>query len=94
MKATTKIQKKRLYVWQLAAFLSQYEMTMSGEELADHLNRNRFFAGTGERYKGGRGTYTLIRETWKWVHNELELPQEAKKVAEAFVKPNGEYAYK
>lgn len=94
MKATTKIQKKRLYVWQLASFLRQYGMTMSGEELAAHLNRNRFFAGTGERYRGGRGTYTLIRETWKWVQNELELPEEAKKVADAFVKPDGTYAYK
>ena len=94
MKPTTKISKKKLYVWQLAAFLRQYRMTMSGDELAAHLNRNRFLAGTGERYRGGRGTYTLILETWRWVQEDLELPEEAKKVADAYVKPDGSYAYK
>ena len=90
----TKIQNKKLYVWQLAAFLRHYKMTMSGEELAAHLNRNNFLAGTGEKYKGGRGTYTLIRETWRWVNNDLDLPEEAAKIAKAYVKPNGSYAYK
>lgn len=90
---TSEIHEKKLYVWQLAAFLHQYKMTMSGEELAEHLNRNKFLAGTGEKYKGGRGTYTLIRETWRWVNNDLDLPKEASKIAKTYVKPNGRYAY-
>ena len=92
--STSMIRKKKLYVWQLASFLRQHRMTMSGEELAQHLNRNKFLTGAGEKYKGGRGTYTLILETWRWVQDELELPTEAKKVARAYVKPNGSYAYK
>lgn len=68
-------------------------MTMSGEELAEHLNRNNFLTSYGTEYQGGRGTYTLIRETWNWIEYELKLPNEAKKVAESYVKPDGSYAY-
>ncbi len=84
---------KKNYIWQLAAFLSNNNMTMSGEELADHLNRNKFLTSYGSEYQGGRGTYKLIQETWDWVNTDLGLPNEAKKIAEAFVKPDGSYAY-
>ncbi|WP_074988012.1 hypothetical protein [Rufibacter ruber] len=87
------MNKKKHYIWQLASFLSSHGMTMSAEELADHLNRNRFLTSYGAEYQGGRGTYKLIKETWDWLHNQLSLPSEAKKVAEAFVKPDGTYAY-
>ncbi len=85
---------KKFYVWQLASFLQSFGMTMSGEELADHLNRNNFTTNYRSQYQGGRGTYTLIRETWRWVQDDLGLPNEAKKIAEAFVKPDGSFAYK
>lgn len=68
-------------------------MRMSGEELAVHLNRNNFLTNYGTEYQGGRGTYTLIRETWNWLQNDLHLTDEAAKVAEVFVKPDGSYAY-
>lgn len=84
---------KKHYVWQLASFLYSFGMTMSGEELAEHLNRNNFLTSYGSEYHGGRGTYTLIRETWKWVENDLGLPNESRKIAEAFVKPDGTFAY-
>lgn len=87
------MNNKKLYVWKLAAFLSQHGMTMSGEELADHLNRNKFLTAYGSEYVGSRGTYKLIRETWKWVSGELRLAEEAEKIASAFVKPDGTYAY-
>lgn len=87
------MNKKKYYIWQLAAFLSNHKMTMSGEELAAHLNRNKFLTSYGSEYQGGRGTYKLIGETWDWLQNQLQLPDEAKKVAEAFVKPDGTYAY-
>ena len=87
------MNKKKLYVWRLASFLSDHGMMMSGEELADHLNRNKFLTSYGEEYQGGRGTYKLIRETWNWVNEELGLDDEAEKVAKAFVKPDGSYAY-
>jgi hypothetical protein len=66
---------------------------MSGDELAEHLNRNQVFTSYGAEYAGGRGIYTLISETWHWLNDALGLPDEAKKVAQAFVKPDGTYAY-
>lgn len=87
------MKEKKLYLWKLADFLNQNNMVMSGEELASHLNRNEFLTGYGTEYAGHRGTYTLIRETWQWLQVELEFPQEAEKVANAFVKPDGTYAY-
>jgi len=44
-------------------------------------------------YAGSRGTYKLINEVWKWLHNDLGLEDEAKKVALSFVLPRGEYAW-
>lgn len=66
---------------------------MSAEELAAHLNRNEFLTTYGTMYQGGRGTYKLIKETWDWLKNGLLLPGEADKVARAFVKADGTYAY-
>lgn len=82
---------KKVYVWKLADFLSQHKMKMSGEELADHLNRNGFLTGYGTEYQGGRGTYKLIRETWILLNETLGLPDEAKKVYDAFCKPDGSH---
>lgn len=87
------MNQKKLYIWRLAVFLHQYEMKMSGEELADHLNRNNFLTSYGEEYQGGRGTYKLIGETWNWINNELGLEDEAKKIAFAFVKKDGTYPW-
>ena len=87
------MNKKKLYIWRLAAFLSEHQMVMSGEELAEHLNRNGFLTSYGTEYEGKRGTYKLITETCKWVNEELGLDDEAEKVAKAFVTPDGGYAY-
>ena len=87
------MNKKKVYIWRLADFLSANSMKMSGEELAAHLNRNNFVTSDGEEYKGGRGTYKLIRETYHWLVKELDLQEEADKVAEAYVKSDGSFAY-
>ena len=84
---------KKTYIWKLAEFLHNQGMVMSGEELADHLNRNDFLTSYGTQYQGGRGTYKLILETWKWLNDDLGLNKEAEHVAIAFVKPDGSYAY-
>jgi hypothetical protein len=84
------MNRKKLYIWRLAAFLADNVMNMSGEELAEHLNRNNFLTGYGEEYQGGRGTYRLIRATWDWVNHDIGLPEEASKVADAFVTRDGE----
>ena len=84
---------KKIYIWELADSLCQHNEKMSGRELAVHLNRNNFLTSYGAEYQGGRGTYTLISATWHWIHDKLGLPDEAEKVAEAYVKPDGKYAY-
>lgn len=87
------MNKKKYYIWQLASFLYSHEMKMSAEELAVHLNRNNFTTNYGTEYQGGRGTYKLIKETWEWLEKDLQLSCESEKVAYAFVKPDGTYAY-
>jgi len=92
-KHMNEMNRKKLYIWRLASFLSQHGMNMSGDELAAHLNRNNFLTSYGEKYQGGRGTYRLIQETWNWVNNDLGMEDEAAKVAQSFVKADGSYAY-
>ena len=87
------MNRKKLYIWRLGAFLHEQEMTMSGEELATHLNRNNFLTSYGTTYAGKRGTYKLIKETWAWVNNELGLDEEAAKVANAYVLPDGSHPW-
>jgi len=87
------MNQKKLYVWRLACFLHRHGMTMSGEELAQHLNRNNFLTSYGTRYQGGRGIYKLIGETWNWVSRDLGLEDEAYHIERAFVTPDGMYPY-
>ena len=84
---------KKEYIVKLATFLASHKMKMSGEELAKHLNRNNFLTSYGTEYKGGRGTYKLIRDTYKWLHENSRL-DDAGYVANVFVRPNGIHAYK
>ena len=84
--------QNKLYIWKLASFINNNKMKMSGEELANHLNRNDFLTSYGSEYEGGRGTYRLIKETYWWAHDIIGK-DEAAKIAEAFVKPDGSYAY-
>jgi hypothetical protein len=87
------MNRKKLYIWRLANFLRSNGMTMSGEELAAHLNRNNFMTAYGEEYAGLRGTYTLITQTYRWVDIDLGLNDDAENIAKAYVKPDGTYAY-
>jgi hypothetical protein len=86
--------RKKWYLWQLARFLYSHKMKMSGDELAEHLNRNGFRTGDDQEYSGKRGTYTLITAAWKWVHDDLGLKEEAAAIALAFVKPDGSPAWR
>jgi len=67
---------------------------MSIRELADHLNRNGFETSHGTEYAGGRGTANLISQTYKFFECLGLKDEEAKKVALAFVKEDGSYAWK
>ncbi len=85
---------KKHHIWELAKLLTGKGAHMSGRELANDLNMNGYLTSYGEAYKGGRGTYSLIRATYHWLDTEQHMRQEADKVAVAFVKPDGTYAYK
>ena len=86
------MSEKKIYVWHLAQFLVQHNMRMSGQELAEHLNRNNIVTSYGKPYTGGRGTYALIKATYDWT-NEKHGKDEAKNVAIAYVNANGQPAY-
>jgi len=85
--------RKKFYIWRLANFLRSHSMQMCVGELAEHLNRNSFLTSYGEEYKGGRGTFKLVQQTWKFVNNELGLGDEAKNIAEAYPSEDGTFAY-
>lgn len=87
------MNQKKLYVWRLAIFLHSNGKTMSADELADHLNRNNLKTSYGSEFEGGRGTYKLILETWKWVNHDLGLEDEAHNISMAYVKPDGTHAW-
>jgi hypothetical protein len=87
------MNRKKLYIWKLAAFLGQNGMIMSVEELADHLNRNNFKTSYDTPYEGKRGTYRLVKATYDWVHEELGLPDDAGVVALAFRMNDGTPAW-
>lgn len=84
--------EKKVYIWKLASFLDCNGTKMSGKELANHLNRNKFKTTYNTDFKGERGTYKLIEETYKWLLN-LGLPQEASKIANTYLNKKGRYAY-
>ncbi len=88
------MNEKKMYLYRLADFLCSNGMTMSGEELANHLNRNKILTSYGTKFVGGQGTYKLISETYKLLNERLSLPIEADKIAKAFVTNDGSYAYK
>ena len=83
---------KKEYIRRLAKFLVSNKMTMTGKSLADHLNWNDFRTNNGDKHRGGRGTYTIIDATYKWLVSIGEQV-DADNIALAFKKPDGTYAY-
>ena len=86
------MDEKKLYLFELASFLDSHSMKMSGEELAQHLNRNEILTSYGTEYQGGRGTYAFIRHSYE-TFREAGLQTAADRIARVFVKPDGSYAY-
>lgn len=83
---------KKEYIGHLATALISNSKTMTGESLANHLNEIGFETSYGAEYTGGRGTYTLIHATYDWFVSNGN-PSTADKIAKAFVKPDGTFAY-
>lgn len=86
------MNSKNELIKDLAIHLAKTKTVMSGSELADYLNRNGLKTGYGSEYAGGRGTFTLIEATY----DKLIMLGDninAEKVARAFVKDDGTYAF-
>ena len=86
------IQQKYTLIANIAKFLCDNKLTMTGEELAGILNRKGITTSYGSMYSGGRGTYTMIRSCWDYF-NKLNKKIEKQSIEKAFVKKDGEYAY-
>lgn len=84
--------EKKEYITKLADFLITTKTTMNVENLAEHLNWNGYKTNYDTEYQGKRGTYTLIHSTYDYLV-EKNRQNDADKVAKAFKKPNGNYAY-
>ena len=83
---------KKTFIKDLANHLVSTGTVMSGPELANHLNRNNIQTDSGTTYAGTQGTYALVKATY----NELMKNGDsinADKIALAFVKEDGTYAY-
>jgi len=86
------MNSKKMYLVKLANFLTANQMTMSGQELVDHLNRNKIMTSYGTEYQGGRGIFKLLSETYHWL-DSLGLDEEMKLFPKAFVQDDGEYPW-
>lgn len=60
--------------------------------LAGLLNEAGYRTDAGLSYQGLRGTYTLVRSTWKHLRDQ-GLDDEADNVAQVFVRPDGRHAW-
>jgi hypothetical protein len=55
---------KKECIGHLAKVLDSNNTTMTGENLANHLNEIGFKTSYGTEYEGGRGTNKLISDTY------------------------------
>lgn len=87
-------QYKRVFIADLARFLIDNNIVMSGKELQELFNRNGIKTNSGYEYStnGGRGIHRLITNVWAYYHDMNDF-QTAYNIARAFVNQNGEYAY-
>ena len=83
---------KMNYIIDLAEFLRKHEGTMSGPELATHLNRNKFPTEYGTEYAGERGVYTMLSAIYTNI--EAQNPKAAECIALSFVTKDGSHAWR
>lgn len=76
----------------LAESCHEQGTTLPVKDLAGRLNAAGHLTNYGTQYQGLRGTYTLIRAVF-WHLHRAGRTVEARRVAAAFTRPNGTYAY-
>ncbi|WP_428331638.1 hypothetical protein [Mucilaginibacter sp.] len=87
------MNSKMTFIYRIAFTLSRCKKkTITAKELAKKLNSYGFLTGYGTAYKGGRGTYTLIKATYKAAKKVLGKAQ-ADLIANSFTKSNGGFAW-
>ncbi len=84
--------EKYTKIGSIAQFLLDNQMKMTGRTLADLFNTNEIWTSYGSEYVGGRGTYRLIRNAYHFYDDQGD-ERMAKIIAEAFIMPNGYYAW-
>lgn len=87
------MNQKKEFISQTADNLIAQGRTMAASDLAKLLNQNNFRAQNGSQYKGGRGTFKLIRETWHSFNSQHGFARETQNIADAFVNNQGKYVY-
>lgn len=86
--------RKYCFIFDLAKRLVDSKLSMSCSQLVCVLNANNYRTSYGTEYDpNGRGIYRVIRSVYYFAMHELER-KDYDVVANAFTKPNGEYAWK
>jgi len=80
------------YVFEVAFLLNHLKLTLPVKDLTDTMNSLGYKTTRNLPYKGLRGSYKLIHATYNWLVSQ-NRQLDANKVAKAFTKPDGSYAY-
>lgn len=64
------VEYKRQFVADIAKYLVEHNLIMTGKELAEIMNLNDIRTQYDTEYFGGRGTYTLIRNIWNYYYEQ------------------------
>lgn len=86
------VEFKRKFVADMAKYLVEHNLIMTGKELAEIMNLNDIRTQYDTEYFGGRGTYTLIRNIWNYYYEQKDYIM-AYYISRAFVDQNGKYPY-
>ncbi len=86
------MKPKMQLVLDLAEFCHRRGIRLPVRVLAEFLNAAGHRTRYGTPYKGKRGTYRLVKMTYRCLHRAGRT-EEASVVAATFTRPNGAYAY-
>ena len=86
------MEYKYNFIKNLAKYLVDNKLKMTGLEVAELMNSNEIYTSYGTEYAGRRGTYKLISDSYKYFENEGNN-EVAENIAIAFIKADGSYAY-
>lgn len=80
------------YIHEVAVAARQSGNTIYVADIVAAMNHLGYTTSYGTEYEGGRGSYKLISDTYKWLVSQGKQG-DADMVAMTYVKPDGSYAY-